>query len=143
MVASVEPRVEIDERIRGQQVLFDAITSAMAELGRHSTPLVPLPALIRWQLVPLDPSSVELAMWDTPDASDAGARRVFRTADLDDPYTRDVGTLRTWGDLLRTRSVKGLARIDALIRRIDFEAIQRALDAMENEPQTTPPSLGG
>lgn len=124
MVASVEPRVEIDDRIRGNAALLGAVSEALAFLGRHVRH-VPLPAAIRWRSLPLDPNSVELQMSDDSDFRDA-VRRVFRCSELYDEYARQIGTLDTWRELLRSRSRKNWARIDALMSRVALAAAQES-----------------
>jgi hypothetical protein len=121
VVATVEPRVEIDDRIRENPALLEAATQTMAYLGQRVTD-VPLPAAIRWRFVPLDPSSLELLMSDTTDLSDMVARRVFRVTQMDDAYTREVGIGRAFGELLRLRSKKRWERIDRIIQNIDLDA---------------------
>lgn len=140
MVATVEPRVEIDDRIRANPALLEAVTSALAYLGRHVR-RVPLPAAIRWRFLPLDPGSLELLMSDTADFSDAVARRVFPLAEMGDDYVREIGTLRAWRELLRCRSEQNMARIDARIGRIDFDAIQRAAEQFEGVTTGEPNEL--
>jgi hypothetical protein len=138
MVATVEPRVEIDDRIREQPALLDAVHSAMAYLGQ-SVERVPLPTAIKWRFAPLDPTSIELWMSDTPDFSGPAARRVFRASDMADDYTREVGVLRAFGDLLRLRSEQNMARIDEMIRAIDLTAYARDLSrVLDDRPESQP-----
>jgi hypothetical protein len=118
MVATVEPRIEIDDRIRESPQLMKAVTEATAFLSRQ-VEHVPLPVAIRWRFLPLDPSSVELTLSDATDFSDMIARRSFRLHELEDAYLRDVETLRTWRELLRLRSDKHLAKIDAYINDLN------------------------
>jgi hypothetical protein len=121
MVTILEPRVEIDDRIRANPELLKAVTETMAYLGRHVSG-VPLPAAILWRFLPLDSSSLELLLSDTPDFSDMVARRVFRVVDMNDEYTREVGISSAWRSLLRFRSEKNWRRIDELMRRIEIAA---------------------
>jgi|GEM_PF-3631801 hypothetical protein len=125
MVAQVEPRVEIDDRIKADPALADAVAKALAYFATVET-TVPLPAAIRWRVPALDPTAVELQMSDTTDFSDAVVSRLFRRADIEDPYARDVGMLRAYGQVLRLRSEKSMLRINQLIRNIDFDALERA-----------------
>lgn len=131
MVATVEPKVEIDDRIRENPDLLTAVTEAMAYLGRHVNG-VPLPVAIQWRPLPLDPNSIELLMSDTLDFSDMVARRVFPVLDLTDAYTREVGTLRTWRSLLRRRSEKNWLRIDELMERVRRAAEDENEDKSKN-----------
>lgn len=127
MVAQVEPRVEIDDRIKADPALADAVAKALAYFATVET-TVPLPAAIRWRVPALDPTAVELQMSDTLDFSDAVVSRLFHRADIEDAYTRNVSMLRTYGKVLRLRSDKRMARINNLIRNIDFNALGDALD---------------
>jgi hypothetical protein len=118
MVAALEPQVEIDDRIRANPALLEAVTQAMAYLGRNVSG-APLPAAIRWRFLPLDQTTVELTLTDSTDAGDLTARRQFRVNDLIDDYSRESGMHRAWGDLLRLRSDKQMARINAFIKDLN------------------------
>lgn len=118
MVATVEPLVEIDDRIKANPELLKAVTDATAFLGRLAGG-VDYPAILRWRPVPLDPNSIELTISDLPDFSDLVARRSFPVSDLTDTYFRESGMLRAWGDLLRVRSDKHKARVDQFIKDLN------------------------
>lgn len=125
MTATVEPRVEIDDRIREQPSLLDAVTSATAYLGRHLDG-VPMPAIIRWEFAPLDPKTLELSISDSPDGTEPVAKRRIATAQMNDPYQREVFTLLVFSGLLGKRSELHQARIAELVSNIDFEAYAEA-----------------
>jgi hypothetical protein len=138
MVATTEPRVEIDDRIRANPDLLQSVTATMAYLGRTVSG-VPLPASIRWRFLPLDPGSIELLLSDSTDFTDPVVRRVFRVTDLNDEYAREVGILRTFGDLLQIRSKNHMAHIDELIRAIDFDAYHKDLNRVLAGPREEQP----
>lgn len=120
MVSTIEPRIEIDERIRERPELLQAANEAMAYLARHIEGVSP-PAVIRWGFAPLDPNTIELSLSDTSDFSDIVAKRRLEARHMNDSYRRDVFALWAFSDLLHERSKKNMARIDELMRRIDFD----------------------
>ncbi|MBP3956125.1 hypothetical protein J8F10_12610 [Gemmata sp. G18] len=126
MVASVEPRVEIDDRIREQPELLDAVAQATDYL-RHHLGGVAVPALIRWSVSPGDEARIVLTISDATDSAGPAAARAISAQHLaGDPYRRDVLTLNVFSDLLGERSKKNRARINELVRAIDFDALAEA-----------------
>ena len=130
MSATVETRIEYDDRFRQRPELVKAAEEAMAYLDPRlgTNPLVPPPAVIRWALRPLDPLSAELSM---ADGDGLRAAQVFPARQLADPVIRNIWGLKVWDGLLSERSRVNLARLDrrmaAFARNIpdDWDATDR------------------
>lgn len=118
MVTQVEPRVEIDDRIRENPELLKAVTAATAFLGRQAGESEH-PAALRWRPLPLDPNTIELELSDHIDFSDLVARRFFPVTELTDTYGRESGMLRAWATLLGIRSDKQKVRVDHFIQELN------------------------
>ncbi len=122
MTATIEPRVEIDDRIREQPALLEAVISATEYLRRHLDG-VSSPAIIRWGSAPLDPKTLELAISDSPDGTEPVAKRWITADQMNDAYRREVLTLRVFSDLLAMRSEHNRARIREMANGIDFATL--------------------
>lgn len=135
MSATVETRVEYDDRFRQRPELVRGAEAAMAYLDTKlgTDPLVPPPAVVRWAIRPLDPAAVELSMADGDDGPRAA--RVFPAAVLGDPAARGRQAADAWWDLLSERSRINMARLD---RKIAAFAAELKREAVSPQFKTTP-----
>jgi hypothetical protein len=125
MNATETTRVEIDDRIREQPEFLRAVGQATEYVLEESKGIAP-PSAIRWRFAPHEADAIELTMTEPSELGGGFASRTFPVRYLLDPVSRDTMALRTFGDLLRKRSQRNLERIDALIRKIDFDEYVRA-----------------
>ncbi|MBA4064557.1 MAG: hypothetical protein C0501_12765 [Isosphaera sp.] len=135
MTATATTRVEIDDAIRANPGMLRAADEATAHVLKLVGNLTPI-GVIRWRVAPHDPEFIELRMIETPELGGAVATHTFPARYLNDPVSRDTAARRPFGDLLEKRSAANMARIDQLIRGMDFEALQAAYDAIRNRAQT-------
>lgn len=135
MSATVETRVEYDDRFRQRPELMKGAEAAMAYLDARfrACPWVPPPSLIRWGLRPLDPSAVELTM---ADADGLRATGVFpaRYVTAAETYPRETMAVRVWCDLLDGRWQAIRAEINERIATFGAEAPADESFALEPQP---------
>lgn len=118
MVATVEPRVEVDDRIAADATLERAVAAATAFLKQHVEDEA-APVVIRWRVLTANPLALDLSMVDPVALGSSETHRTFSSRELTDTYSRESGMLRALGDLLRARSDKQMAKIDGYVRALN------------------------
>jgi hypothetical protein len=124
MVATVEPRVEIDERIRQQPELLRAVTESTRYLIEQAPTEVPPPAIVGWQYADRDGQLLQLTLSDTGEQAGHTVQRNYWTRWILDPVNQKLCVLRAWGELLGKRSDAGIARIARLVAELKQEELE-------------------
>jgi hypothetical protein len=128
MNATEATRVEIDEKIREQPELLQAVNAATQYLEQQAEE-VPPPAYIGWRYVDHDGKLLELTLRDGVDDTTRGIRRNYWTRWILDPVSQKICVLKAWGELLGKRSDEGMVRINHLITKLREELADGREDA--------------
>jgi hypothetical protein len=117
MNATEATRVEIDDRIREQPELLQAVNEATRYLEEHAVE-VPPPSAVQWRYADADGKLLQITLADGPDRT---VQRNYWTRWILDSVGRRLCILKLWGELLRKRSDERMVRIDQLIAQLKQE----------------------
>jgi len=113
MTETIDTKVEIDERIRQQPELLEAVEEATSYLEQQAVH-VPPPDRIQWLLVDADGQTIHLMLAEKEGGIERVVQHNYPTKWIIDPVNRKICVLKMWSELLSKRSHRNILRITKL-----------------------------